>query len=84
MKAAATGPPELLRQRVTPAWRRPFYVSRMFEFGWAMCPGKASRVRAHAVSAAVLCRKVSVAVLFFGNVNQVLERLWARVIAIGP
>jgi hypothetical protein len=52
-------------------------VSRLIEFGVILGLGKASRMLDHAVWAAAPA--LGVAVLFFGSVNQVLVRLWARV-----
>jgi len=49
------------------------------EFGLIMCLGKASRACDHAD-----CAAAQAAVLFFYTVNQVLVRLWARVIDIDP
>jgi hypothetical protein len=51
----------------------------MFEFGAPVRRGIASPAGKHAVAAAALA-----AVLVFVSVNQVLVRLWARVIAINP
>jgi hypothetical protein len=61
-------------------------VSRMFEFGLIMCLGKASWAVwscrfAFGFDPRVLPGWV---VLFFVTVNQVLVRLWARVIGISP
>jgi hypothetical protein len=51
----------------------------MFEFGVIVRRGNASPACKHAVAAAALA-----VVLVFVSVNQVLVRLWARVITINP
>jgi hypothetical protein len=58
---------------VIPTWS----VSRMFEFGVTVRPGIMSRVCDRAVASAAMA-----AALFFVSVNQVLLRLWTRVIDI--
>jgi hypothetical protein len=78
LQTMIAGPPSLrwpaTRAR---AWKLTLVcIAECPEFGVIMCLGKASRVVWHAVCAVVLVGAVA---LFFGNVNQVLVRLWARV-----
>ncbi len=54
----------------------------MFEFGVSVGLGIASWMCGCAVGSAASCGLPGVAVLFFGTVNQVLVRLWARVLGM--